>query len=80
MNAHVWILLLEVRLGWEMLDFTFKGADKQQEKGLELTLVSGWVPQVQAETPTLSPHSEHQKNPGLGDSAPKMKFSSGWRW
>lgn len=54
MNAHVWILLLEVRLGWEMLDFTFKGADKQHEKGLELTLVSGWVAQVQAETPTLS--------------------------
>ena len=41
-------------MGWEMLDFTFKAADKQQEKGLELTLVSGWVPQVQAETPTLS--------------------------
>ena len=37
-----------------MLDFTFKAAAKQQEKGLELTLVSGWVPQVQAETPTLS--------------------------
>ena len=37
-----------------MLDFTFKAADKQQEKGQELTLISGWVPQVQAETSTLS--------------------------
>lgn len=62
-----------------MLDFTFQGADKEQESGLELALVSGCPPRSCRNPDSLLLLSHHsgqfptrQKHPGRGSAHPRQ--------